>query len=203
MLVKLCLLGVLGLALLAATADPPAAAAAAGENPVVAVETSMGTFKVEVFEDKAPISAMNFLGYVDDKFYDGVIFHRVIAGFMAQTGGLEPGLKEKTNKKPAIKNEASNGLTNARGTLSMARLPDPDSATSQFFINVVDNKGALDPVPSAGRAGAGYAVFGKVIEGMDVVDKIVKVKVRNVGRAEAVPVEDVTIKSVRRVERKK
>src|SRR5437016_14441171 len=119
---KRCLI----LALAAVALAAPACAAA--ENPVVVMETSMGTIKVELFADKAPVTVKNFLSYVDDKFYDGVIFHRVISNFMIQGGGMEPGLKEKKTKDP-IKNEADNGLSNERGTIAMARTPDPDSAT--------------------------------------------------------------------------
>jgi peptidyl-prolyl cis-trans isomerase B (cyclophilin B) len=167
-------------------------------NPVVVLETSMGTIKVELFEDKAPITVKNFLSYVDDKFYDGTIFHRVIPDFMIQGGGMEPGLKEKKTK-PSIKNESSNGLSNTRGTLAMARTPAPDSASSQFFINLKDNK-FLDRAQA--RDNVGYCVFGKVIEGMDVVDKIKGVRTGNRGMHGDVPVDDVTIKSVRRVESK-
>ncbi len=210
MLVKLCLLAVLGLALIAVAADPPAATAQGQGNPVVAVETSMGTFKIELFEDKAPITVKNFLGYVDDKFYDGVIFHRVMNGFMVQTGGILPGLKDKDSKKPPIKNEAANGLSNAKYTVAMARMTDPDTATSQFFVNVADNKEGLDyktpnaqaADPRAKAGSAGYCVFGKVIEGLDVVDKIKTVRVRPVGGHNAVPFDDVTVKSIRRVEKK-
>jgi len=158
------------------------------KNPVVVVETSLGTIKIELDEAKAPITVKNFLGYVDDKFYDGTIFHRVIKNFMVQGGGLEPGMKEKETKAP-IKNESGNGLSNVRGSIAMARLPDPDSATAQFFINVVDNA-RLD--------GMRYCVFGKVIEGMDVVDKIRAVDTGVKARQRDVPVEDVLIKSVRR-----
>jgi len=161
-------------------------------NPVVVMETNFGTVKIELFEDQSPITVKNFLAYVDDKHFDGTIFHRVIETFMIQGGGFQPGMKEKATKK-AIKNEAGNGLSNLRGTLAMARTNDPDSATAQFFINVVDNK-FLD------RSGtkAGYCVFGRVTDGMDVVDKIKKVKVVNVGMHENVPVDDVIIKSITR-----
>jgi cyclophilin family peptidyl-prolyl cis-trans isomerase len=138
----------------------------AGKNPTVVIKTSMGTIKAEIFADKAPITAENFLKYVDDKHYDGLVFHRVIKGFMIQGGGLDKGLNPKQTRAP-IKNEASNGLKNVPGTLSMARTGDPNSATSQFFINTVENK-SLD----FNDRSAGYAVFGKVIEGMDVVNKI-------------------------------
>ena len=160
-------------------------------NPVVVMETSMGTVKIELLEDKAPVTVKNFLAYVQDKHYDGTVFHRVIETFMIQGGGFEPGMKQKKTKDP-IKNEASNGVSNARGTLAMARTSDPDSATAQFFINVVDNK-FLDKNDTS----AGYAVFGKVVEGMDVVDKIKAVKTGTKAGHKDVPNEDVVIKSIR------
>jgi cyclophilin family peptidyl-prolyl cis-trans isomerase len=177
--------------LLAAAALLLAAPAIAADNPVVVMETSMGTIKIELDAAKAPITVKNFLQYVDDKFYDGTIFHRVIPTFMIQGGGLEPGMKEKTTRE-SIKNESGNGLSNQRGTIAMARKPDPDSATAQFFINVVNND-RLDP--------ARYCVFGKVIDGMDVVDKIRDVRTATREQHQNVPVEDVIIKSVR-VEKK-
>jgi peptidyl-prolyl cis-trans isomerase B (cyclophilin B) len=161
------------------------------------METSQGTIKIELFADKAPVTVKNFLSYADDKFYDGTIFHRVIPNFMIQGGGMEPGLKEKKTKD-AIKNESSNGLSNERGTLAMARTSRPDSATAQFFISVQDNK-FLDKAKAGD--GVGYCVFGKVIEGMDVVDKIKEVKTHTVQPHENVPEEDVIIKSVRRAEK--
>jgi peptidyl-prolyl cis-trans isomerase A (cyclophilin A) len=182
------------------------------KNPIVVMETSKGTVKIELFADKSPITVKNFLAYVDDKFYDGTIFHRVIGDFMIQGGGFEPGLKEKGKTKPPIKNESTNGVSNERTTIAMARTPDPDSATAQFFINVEDNNGTRRNGPNLdGKRGmAGYAVFGKVIEGMDVVDKIKEVDVETkVGTTadgkkapmEKVPVEDVVIKSIRRAEK--
>ncbi len=166
------------------------------KNPVVVMDTSMGKITIELFEAKAPITVKNFLKYVDDKHYEGTIFHRVIPTFMIQGGGMEPGLREKRSNAP-IKNESTNGLSNERGTIAMARTNDPDSATAQFFINVDNNK-ALDR--SAGNAG--YAVFGKVIDGMDVVDKIRRVETGNraVGpqQHQNVPVQDVVIRSVKR-----
>jgi len=142
-------------------------------SPVVVVKTSLGTFKAELYEDKAPISVKNFLRYVDDEFYDGTIFHRVIATFMVQGGGFTPDMSEKPTRRP-IRNEASNGLLNERGTLAMARTSVPDSATAQFYVNVVDNP-FLD-YRGPGPAEIGYAVFGRVTEGMDVVDKIKAVR---------------------------
>jgi len=180
---KRLFLAVLGLALVAGTA------AADDKHPVVVMETSMGTIKIELNAEKAPVTVQNFLKYVEDKHYDGTIFHRVIKEFMIQGGGMEPGLKEKKTRDP-IKNESGNGLKNERGTIAMARTGEPDSATSQFFINVVDND-FLNKEKA--RDKVGYCVFGKVIEGMDVVDKIRKVKT---GRND-VPDEDVIIKSVR------
>lgn len=163
------------------------------KNPVVVMETSMGTIKIELDQEKAPITVKNFLNYVEDKFYDGTIFHRVIKDFMIQGGGFEPGMKQRETRAP-IKNEATNGLSNVRGTIAMARTNRPDSATAQFFINVVDNSNKLD----AGVAGAGYCVFGKVISGMDVVDKIREVKTTSKAGHDDVPESDVLIKSVRR-----
>lgn len=169
------------------------------KNPVVVMETSMGTIEIELFADKAPITVKNFLAYVDDKFYDGLIFHRVISNFMIQGGGMEPGLKERRTKEP-IKNEADNGVSNARGTIAMARTGEPDSATAQFFINVVDNSN-LDH-KGADKRRFGYCVFGKVIKGMEVVDKIKEVEVADKDIHQNVPVKDVEIKSVRRAEKK-
>jgi cyclophilin family peptidyl-prolyl cis-trans isomerase len=164
-------------------------------NPVVTIETSLGTLKVELFEDKAPISVKNFLSYVDDKHYDGCIFHRVISNFMVQGGGFDGDYKEKKTKD-SIKNESTNGLKNDRGTLAMARTNVPDSATSQFFINVVDN----DFLNRArAQDGVGYAVFGRVIEGMDVVDKLKNVEKQNRGGAFTdSPKEKLEIKSIKR-----
>ncbi len=170
------------------------------KNPIVLIQTSLGDIKVELDEKKAPISVKNFLSYVDDKFYDGTIFHRVIPTFMIQGGGFETGLenakqvsdfekKQKKTKDP-IKNESGNGLSNVRGSIAMARTNVLDSATSQFFINTVDN-GRLDP--------AQYCVFGKVIEGMETVDKIRKVETMTIGQAIGdVPTKDVVIKSITR-----
>ena len=158
----------------------------------VIMDTSLGTIEIELDQDKAPISVANFLSYVDEEFYDNTVFHRVIGDFMIQGGGFEPGMKQKKTKA-AIKNESSNGVSNARGTLAMARTNDPDSATAQFFINTVDNK-FLDKAQS--RDGAGYCVFGKVTEGLDVLDKIKAVKTGNKAGHSDVPVQDVVIQSV-------
>ena len=162
-----------------------------GENPVVIISTNQGDIKVKLFKNEAPITVENFLGYVNDGFYDGIIFHRVIPNFMAQTGGFTSDMKQKTPKAP-IKNEADNGLRNKRGTLSMARTSDVDSATSQFFINVNDNT-FLDN----GERDFGYAVFGEVTEGMDVVDKIVSVQTGTVGPFRDVPNEPIIINSAK------
>ena len=155
---------------------------------MVVFETSLGTFEVELFEKEAPISSANFLSYVDDGFFDGVIFHRVIPGFMIQGGGFEPGMKQKKVNAP-IKNEATNGLKNERGTLAMARTNVVDSATAQFFVNLVDNE-FLD---HTGPSNYGYAVFGKVTSGMDVIDQIAKVSTTNRAGHQNVPAADVTI----------
>lgn len=163
------------------------------KSPVVVVETNMGTMEIELNEEKAPITVKNFLSYVDDKFYDGLIFHRVINGFMIQGGGYYPDMKEKKTKAP-IKNEARNGLRNDIGTIAMARTSDPDSATSQFYINVNDNNSLNYPSPD----GHGYAVFGKVISGMHVVNRIKMVKTGNLHGHANVPMDPVIIKSIRR-----
>jgi peptidyl-prolyl cis-trans isomerase A (cyclophilin A) len=158
---------------------------------MVTLSTTLGDIKIELFKDEAPITTENFISYIKDGFFDGTIFHRVIPGFMIQGGGMTPDMMDKATKKP-IKNEAKNGLKNERGTLSMARTSAIDSATSQFFINVNDNK-FLDH----GVRDFGYAVFAKVIEGMDVVDKIAAVKTGNKGFHSDVPVEPVIIISAR------
>jgi cyclophilin family peptidyl-prolyl cis-trans isomerase len=165
------------------------------KNPVVEMDTSHGKIKIELFADKAPITVKNFLAYVDDKFYDGTIFHRVISNFMIQGGGFVPGMKEKKSRDP-IKNESNNGLSNVRGTLAMARTSEPDSASAQFFINVKDND-FLDKAKA--RDKVGYAVFGKVIAGLDIVDKIKQVETTERGGHENVPQQDVVIRSVRRI----
>jgi len=173
--------------------------ASAQANPVVVIKTSKGDITVELDQGKAPISVKNFLAYVDEKFYDGTIFHRVIKGFMIQGGGLTPDFQSKPNR-PAIRNEAANGLKNLRGTIAMARTNVVDSATSQFFINLVDN-GFLDH-KSNDPAGFGYAVFGKVIKGMEVVDAIGAALTGTIkGYADA-PRDTVTIISISRAETK-
>jgi len=167
------------------------------KNPQVIMETSMGTVKIELFQDKAPISVRNFLSYVKDAYYDGTIFHRVIKSFMVQGGGLGPDMQPKKTKF-AIKNEATNGLKNTRGTLAMARTSVVDSATSQFFINVVDNAFLDHTGKTPDRFG--YAVFAQVVEGMDVVDAIREVKTGNKAGHQDVPVEPVLINSIRLAE---
>jgi len=164
------------------------------KNPQVIMETSMGIVKIELFKDKAPISVRNFLSYVKEGYYDGLIFHRVIKGFMVQGGGMDADMQPKKTKF-AIKNEATNGLKNTRGTLAMARTSVVDSATSQFFINVVDN-GFLDHTGKTPDR-FGYAVFAQVVDGMDVVDAIREVKTGNKAGSQDVPVEPVFINSIR------
>ncbi|MCS6924933.1 MAG: peptidylprolyl isomerase [Candidatus Binatia bacterium] len=156
------------------------------------MSTSMGDIKIELYEKDAPETVKNFLSYVNDKFYDGTIFHRVIPGFMIQGGGFTATMEQKPTKPP-IKNEAGNGLKNRTGTIAMARTSVPDSATSQFFINVKDND-FLDR--DKAQDGVGYAVFGRVIEGMDVVRKIEQVPTGRRGMHADVPLEPVVIKSV-------
>jgi peptidyl-prolyl cis-trans isomerase A (cyclophilin A) len=158
-------------AVLAATVSffQPQPARAADAAPVVILNTSLGEIDIQLDPKNAPITTANFLAYVDKKFYDGTIFHRVVRGFVAQGGGFTTDMQEKQTDAP-IKNEAANGLHNVRGTISMARTNDPDSATSQFFLNFVDNStGKLDP---GGFSPDGYAVFGKITKGLDVLDKM-------------------------------
>lgn len=175
----------------------PSESEAAESNPLVVMETSLGNVKIELDQAKAPISVKNFLSYVDDKFYDGTIFHRVIGNFMIQGGGFTADMEQKPTKAQ-IKNEAGNGLRNKRGTIAMARTGVVDSATAQFFINVVDSD-FLDHRNNSPQ-GFGYAVFGKVIEGMDVVDRIKAVKTGSKMGFEDVPAETVVIKSIKRVQ---
>ena len=161
---------------------------------MVVLETTLGTIQVELYPEQAPLTVENFLEYVDAGFYDGTIFHRVIPGFVLQGGGFAADMTRKPTRPP-IKNEADNGLKNARGTLSMARTSEVDSATSQFFVNVVDNA-FLDH----GERDFGYAVFARVVEGMDVVDQIAAVETTTRGSYQDVPVEPVVIESARRLE---
>jgi cyclophilin family peptidyl-prolyl cis-trans isomerase len=185
------LLGSAFLVLVLSAALPGAAAPGAAKgNPRVALDTSMGKIVIELYPEKAPKTVANFLEYVKAGFYDGTIFHRVIPGFMAQGGGLTADMQQKP-PRPAIQNEADNGLKNDRGTVAMARTDDPNSATAQFFINVVNNTFLNHTAKTP--AGWGYAVFGKVVEGMDVADKIV-----NVPRGQGdVPKTPVLIKSAK------
>ncbi len=161
---------------------------------VVVIDTAMGKITIKLNAEKAPISVENFLKYVDAKHYDGTIFHRVMPDFMIQGGGHTPDMKEKATEYPPIKNEANNGLFNKRGTVSMARMNEVDSATAQFFINVVDNQ-RLD---YQNPRNYGYAVFGEVTSGMDVVDKIRKVRTTTKGEHENVPVDPILIKTITR-----
>ena len=163
------------------------------KNPIVVMETSLGNVKIELFEKEAPLSVKNFLDYANSGFYSGTIFHRVISGFMVQGGGFTTDLKQKPTDAP-IKNEAGNGLKNQRGTLAMARTGIVDSATAQFFINTVNND-FLNQRDKT-QQGFGYAVFGKIVEGMDVVDKIAAVKTVTRGFSD-VPEIPVIIKSVK------
>jgi peptidyl-prolyl cis-trans isomerase A (cyclophilin A) len=167
--------------------------AAEGGNPVVVMKTSMGDIKIELDQAKAPISTANFIGYVNDKFYDGTIFHRVIPAFMIQGGGFDKDMNQKKTKAP-IKNEAGNGLKNVTGTIAMARTSDPNSATAQFFINTKDNT-PLDHRDDSVQ-GYGYAVFGKVVDGMEVVKKIEAVQTTTKMPYQNVPVTPVVIESV-------
>jgi peptidyl-prolyl cis-trans isomerase A (cyclophilin A) len=192
---------IVALALVLAQAAPPPAAGApqpVATGPVVALDviqgrTALGTIEIALDPQQAPITVKNFLSYVRSGHYDGTIFHRVIPGFMIQGGGFTSELEEKPTQPP-IKNEARNGLRNSRGTIAMARTNDPDSATCQFFINVKDNH-MLD----FGISGAGYAVFGNVIKGMDVVDRIVAVPTTSRGPYENIPQLSVVIKKAREV----
>ncbi len=162
---------------------------------VVVIETSMGTIKAELWADKAPVTVKNFLTYVDEGFFDGLIFHRVIKGFMIQGGGFDADMKQKATRDP-ITNEAATGTPNSRGTLAMARTNVVDSATAQFFINLVDNDflNHRNQTPQ----GFGYCAFGEVTDGMDVVDKIGAAATGRVGHFDDVPLQAVTITSIRR-----
>lgn len=163
---------------------------------MVKLTTNFGTIVLELDAEKAPATVANFLQYVNSGFYNGTIFHRVIDGFMIQGGGMESGLKQKETQDP-IKNEADNGLKNKAYTIAMARTPNPHSASSQFFINVGDNDFLNFSAPTA--QGYGYCVFGKVVEGQDVVDAIKKVKTGSRGGHDDVPVDDVVIESAEEV----
>ena len=172
------------------------AVSAGAENPKVELQTSKGNIVLELYADKAPSTVANFLAYVDAKFYDGIIFHRVISGFMVQGGGFSADMQQKKTLS-SIQNEADNTLKNDRGTIAMARTREPHSATAQFFINLVNN----DFLNHTGKnaRGWGYAVFGKVTSGMEVVDAIAAVQTGSQGRFRDVPTEPVIIKSARRL----
>lgn len=186
------LFALLALPLTALSADQSAKSA----NPSVRMTTSMGVIDIELDSGRAPKTVANFLGYVDKGFYNGTIFHRVIPGFMVQGGGMTPGMKEKPTGA-TIQNEADNGLKNLAGTLAMARTNDPHSASAQFFINTVDNA-FLDHRGKNPRDW-GYAVFGKVTKGMDVVKKIEAVQTGNAGMHQNVPKQDVVIQKIVRL----
>ncbi len=166
-------------------------------NPVILMETSSGDILLELFQEKAPLSTQNFLQYVDDKFYTNTIFHRVIKDFMIQGGGFTVRMEESPTKD-SIKNEATNGLKNLRGTLAMARTSEPHSASAQFYINTVDNED-LDHQSEADDE-FGYCVFGEVIDGMDIVDKIQKLKTKAQGDHDDLPIDMVVITGVSRFE---
>ncbi|HET7597341.1 MAG TPA: peptidylprolyl isomerase [Burkholderiales bacterium] len=180
------------IACLALVAAPLALAAA----PQVELKTSMGTVVIELYPDRAPETVKNFEDYVQSGFYNGTVFHRVIPGFMIQGGGFTADLQHKPTR-PSIRNEANNGLSNAVGTIAMARTSDPDSATAQFFINVVDN-----PPLDYRQGNAGYCVFGKVVSGMEVVQKIAAVPTTARPPHQNVPVKPVVIESARMIEAK-
>lgn len=183
---KIFLVGLLLIASMQARATGETA-----KNPHVVLETTMGNIELELNKEKAPVTVENFLSYVKKGHYNGLIFHRVINNFMIQGGGMDKDMKEKSTDKP-IKNEADNGLLNEAGTIAMARTDDPQSATAQFFINVKDNAFLNYSAPT--KQGYGYAVFGKVVNGMDVVNKIKAVKTTSKNRADDVPVEPIEIK---------
>ncbi len=186
-LIVVTLLAAAGMVFAADTVQKP-------KNPVVVMETSFGNVKIELFEKEAPVTVKNFLEYTKSGYYANTIFHRVMPGFMAQGGGFTARLAPKPGERAPIRNEANNGLKNDRGTIAMARTGDPNSATAQFFINVVNNDMLNRPSPD----GFGYAVFGRVIDGMKVVDRIVATpQVRKNFEFENLPVEAVVIKSVK------
>ncbi|MDC0948022.1 peptidylprolyl isomerase [Gammaproteobacteria bacterium] len=162
----------------------------ANADPVVRFETTMGNFDIDLYAEDAPKTVENFVQYVSDGHFDGLIFHRVIPGFVAQGGGMEPGMKQRETREP-IGNEADNGRKNKRGTLSMARTQDPHSATSQFFINFVDNV-PLDHTAKT-TSGWGYAVFGEIADGMDVIDQMAKQATGSSGFHRDVPKEDIVV----------
>lgn len=179
----------LGFALLAFN---PEIGTAAPTAPVVVLQTSLGEIDIQLDPANAPLSTANFLAYVDKKSYDGTIFHRIIRGFVVQGGGFKPGL-QPIDTLPPIRNEANNHIPNLRGSISMARTADPNSATSQFFLNLEDNS-SLDANPGS----AGYAVFGKIIKGLDVLDRMAQVPTTTRGPYEDTPITDVTLVTARR-----
>ncbi len=188
----LAFLGLLGMTLLVGAPGE----ARAADKPAVVIETSMGNITVELEPEKAPKTVENFLKYVDKGFYDNTIFHRVIKEFMIQGGGMTEDMREKDTDKPVVNESLAknkNGMSNLRGTIAMARTQDPNSATSQFFINLFDRNKNLDTYENAG-----YTAFGKVTEGMDVVDKIAKVETGTKGPHDDVPTKTVLIKSIKR-----
>ncbi len=186
------LLAVLGLFLAGSTSQATPLPEKLRQTDVVTIDTNHGLIRVRLLADKAPLSVANFLRYVDDGFYKGTVFHRVIPGFVIQGGGLDSELKMKPGRPP-VKNESSNGLSNRRGTIAVARAADPDSGTSQFYVNLKDNV-QLD----AQQERPGYCVFGEVIEGMDVVDRIAQVATGAKGGLHDVPLEPVVIRGIRR-----
>jgi peptidyl-prolyl cis-trans isomerase B (cyclophilin B) len=186
----------MGLALALSTtahAQPAASAEEGASNVTVNMQTNRGTIVLELDRDRAPVTVENFVSYARQGFYDGTIFHRVIPGFMIQGGGFEPGMNQKPTDSP-IKNEADNGLSNVTGTIAMARTPNPHSATAQFFINVSDNKFLDHTAPTP--QGWGYTVFGRVVDGMEVVQEIVQVPTTSRAGHQDVPVDDVVIEKV-------
>ena len=188
-----------GAAVLLLAAPGAAGAQDAPPNPRVVIETSMGDVTVELFRPRAPVSVVNFLTYVQDGFYDGTIFHRVIRNLIIQGGGLEEDHSPRVEGlRGGILNEATNRLQNRRGTIAMARLAEPNSARAQFFINVGHND--VFNHRNTTREGYGYAVFGEVVDGMDVVDDIARVRTTRVGRMNDVPRENVVIHTIRRVD---
>ncbi len=191
-ILTICIATILALPATTAAATRAGGTTVTTARPLVTLETSLGTIVVELFTDKAPRTCENFARYVREKYYDGLLFHRVIPGFVIQGGGFEPGMKPRKPGHPPVKNEADNGLKNLRATLSMARTFQKDSATSQFFINLKDNP-FLDHQGND-PARFGYAVFGRVVEGMEVVDRIARVPTGRVRGFKDVPLTDVVIR---------